>query len=212
MKRPHDDYYWPEYTDIYSNQTRDMQQDTYDFVIQNSYVDGDKIVFKDHFHENWKDLYSKILELKATSVMECGCGPGHHLYNIKHLFPSIEIFGVDLLETQCDHGHVDLKIPKEFYDNITIGDFTIPNIYQSIGRQFDFVFTQAVTQHLNHEKAVTFIQNMAGVSGKYIMMKENLNNHDYEFVFKETGILNEFDLEIIPGELMPSIFLKRKGV
>lgn len=216
MKKLYDDYNWDTYTQIYSEQTRGMlngindEHEKYDFILKQSYFDGTKIVFLENLHENFIDIYQKILELKVSSVMECGCGPGHHLYNIKHLFPNIEIFGVELLESQCYHGFLDLKIPEDFYNNIVIMDFSTPNIASLIGKSYEFVFSQAVMQHLNHYKALEFIKNMSHVSSKYIMMKENPQNHNYESLFNESGILDIFKLEFIKGRMGPSIFLTKK--
>jgi trans-aconitate methyltransferase len=215
-KKLQDDYEWPVYTEIYANQTKGMfngqndENEKYDFVIKKSYFDGEKIVFLDNFHGNFMDIYQKISESNVSSVIECGCGPGHHLYNIKTLFPNVEVFGVELLETQCQYGYCDLKIPAEFYEKIVIGDFSIPNISDRFDKKYDFVFTNAVVQHLNHDKALNFIRNMGKISNKYIMMKENLRNHNYESLFNESGILNEFNLQVNQGNLCPSIFLIKK--
>ena len=212
MKKCEDDYYWPLYSEIYAKQTTEMMNnDKYDFIFKNSYVKDDKIIYTENLHENWKDIYNKVLETRVLSVMECGCGPGHHLYNIQHLFPTIKIYGIELLESQCYHGCNDLKIPASFYDNVTIGDFTIPDVYKTLAQQFEFVFTQTVIQHLNHSSAINFIRNMAGASSKYVMLKENPKNHDYESLIEESGILTEFDFDIIPGLLVTSMFFQRKS-
>ena len=49
----------------------------------------------------------------------------------------------------------------------------------------DFVFTQAVTMHLEHNKAKNMLINMGKLSSKYIFLIENWSKHNYENLFSE---------------------------
>jgi SAM-dependent methyltransferase len=209
MKKPTDDYYWPDYTQIYSKQTADMVSENTQFIIKNSYIENNKVVFKDNFHENWKELYKQAIERNVSEVFECGCGPGHHLYNIKKLNSSIQTFGIELLQTQVDFGKNTLNIPENFYETIEIIDFSVPCASCLFNFKYEFVYTQAVTMHLNYEKALTFLRNMANISSKYIFLIENWQNHDYPTLLKESGILNVFSYEFIQGEYQKYLLLTK---
>lgn len=209
FKKPVDDYDWPSYTQIYSKQTSDMLAEKTEFLVKDSYVENNKIVFKDALHQNWKELYKQAVELNVSSVFECGCGPGYHLYNIRTLKPSIQVFGGELLQTQLDFGRNEMKIPSDLYDSIDLVDFSVPCASCLFNYKYEFVYTQAVTMHLNHEKAVEFIRNMGNISSKYVFLMENWNNHDYPALLKESGVLNVFSYEKVQGEHQTYILLTK---
>jgi SAM-dependent methyltransferase len=211
MNKLVDDYDWPNYTDIYARQTADMQAEKTDFLVKNSYVENDKdvIVWKDNLHQNWKELYTQATQRKVVSVFECGCGPGYHLYNIRKLMPWMEVYGAELLQSQLDFGRNTMGIPEDLYETIEIVDFSVPCASCLFNFKYEFVFTQAVTMHLNHDKAIEFIRNMANISSKYIFLMENWNNHDYPTLLKESGILNVFSYEMIKGEFQTYLLLTK---
>jgi SAM-dependent methyltransferase len=195
-----DDYDWPSYTEIYSKQTSDMQSEGSHFLVKDSFVEYGKITWKDELHQNWKELYTQVLNLQVKNVFECGCGPGYHLYNIQKLMQWVQIYGGELLQTQLDFGKNTLGLPSELFDNIDIVDFSVPCASCLFDYKYEFVYTQAVTMHLNHNKAVEFIRNMANISQKYVFLMENWNNHDYPSLLQESGVLNVFSYQMVDGE------------
>jgi ribosomal protein RSM22 (predicted rRNA methylase) len=192
MKKLHDDYYWPTYTEVYKNQCNDIiNDDKVNFVLKNTNkIENGKILFEDNIYPSWKELYLLTVDLNPSTIFECGCGPAYHLYNIKKLCPDISISGCDLLETQVYLGVTHMNIPKDFYKNIYIADFTVDGISSRLNTKYDMVFTHTVTQHLNHEKCISCIKNMLNITGKYCVLIENRNNHDYDSIFKMLNIHN----------------------
>jgi hypothetical protein len=209
LKKPHDDYDWPEYTKIYAKQTAEMMSENNEFLIKNSFLDGDTIIFKDALNDNWKELYKQVITLGVNNVFECGCGPGYHLHNIRTLKPSVQVFGGELLQTQLDFGRNTLGIPEDLYNNTELVDLSIPLASCLFNNKYEFVYTQAVTMHLNHEKAIEFIRNMANISSKYVFLMENWGNHDYPNLLQESGVLNVFESEMIKGEYQTYMLLTK---
>ena len=213
MKKYTDDYHWPTYSDIYENQCREIiNNDGVHFLLDKTHVENGKVLFEDKLYPSWQELYHLIIEKNIKQVFECGCGPAYHLYNIKKLNPAAEIHGCELLESQIKIGVGMLKIPSVYFENIYICDFTIPNVASQISDKFEFVFTHTVTQHLRHELAVEFIKNMEQLSSKYIFLVENRNNHDYDNLFKECGLLDKYTLELrthYPGPLTGMLLTKK---
>lgn len=200
FQKPADDYDWPSYTEIYARQTADMQGEGSEFLVKNSSIKDGQILWRDNLHQNWKELYTQVHQRNVRSVFECGCGPGYHLYNIKKLMPHVMTFGGELLQTQLDFGKNTLKLPAELYETIGLIDFSRPCASCALDDKFEFVYTQAVTMHLKHDKAVEFIRNMVNISSKYVFLMENWNNHNYPDLLQESGALNVFEFEFVQGE------------
>lgn len=178
-----DDFLWSEYTDRYYNkQVNEMLAEGIDFKIDKSFIKGKNIVWKENIHPFAKLLYEKIVKLKPSSVFECGCAGGHHLYNIKKLLPNVKIAGCELLQSQVDTMSIVMNIPKSITDNIKIFDFSKPLMIPL--KKFDFVFTNAVTMHLEYNRAIQFMKNMSIFFNKYIYLSENVGQHDYIDIFK----------------------------
>jgi SAM-dependent methyltransferase len=212
IKKPEDDYYWSSYTDIYKHQIDIEMSDNTLFLIKDSVydIDANEIIFEDFIHGNAKELYTQATcRPNINSVFECGCGPGHHLRNIKFLKPNLQIFGGELLQTQLDLGKNIFNIPETIYQNIKIVDFTIPLSSCLFDYKYDFVYTQAVIMHLKHANAITFIQNMANISKKYVFMIENWGNHNFPELLKESGILNIYTYQFIQGKYQTYILLTK---
>lgn len=212
FQKPQDDYDWPSYTQIYAQQTADMQRDEKsDFILKNSIVKNGRIDWRgDNPHINWKQLYQTVIDLGAKEVFECGCGPAYHLNNIKHLSPDIHAYGIELLQTQLDFGREKMGVNPQIFDTVDVADFSIPCAACLLNYKYEFVYTQAVTMHLKHDKAVEFIRNMANISSGYVFLMENWNNHNYPDLLKESGILNVFDFQgIQTGEYQTYILLKK---
>lgn len=197
-KKLTDDYQWDTYTQIYAQQAQDMVvQDKTPFLIKDSYVENGKIVFKENINGIWKELYQAIININPSEIFECGCGPGQHLHNIKKLNPKINTYGCELLQTQLDFGRNQLGVSPEIYDTVLQVNLSIPNMSCAFNEKYEFVYTQAVVMHLNHEKAKTFILNMANLSSKYVCLFENPDNHNFDMLLNEIEILNFYKKKII---------------
>lgn len=210
FKKPHDDYEWSNYNKIYAQQTADMQREGSSFLLKNSELGSDRIIkWKDNAHQNWKQLYQTVVDLNVTEVFECGCGPGYHLRNIKHLCPYVDTYGIELLQSQLDFGLNTLGVAPATFDTIDIADFSVPCASCLLNNKFQFVYTQAVTMHLEHTKAVEFIRNMANISSQYVFLMENWNNHDYPALLEESGVLNVFSFEMVAGSHQTYLLLTK---
>jgi SAM-dependent methyltransferase len=208
-----DDFDWEKYTEVsYLKEIENMQKDNYDFKVEKSYVENNKLILKDNLHPNWAAIYSTIIETKVSSVYEAGCGAGYHLYNIKKLLPDIKIGGCDISMNQIDEPSKVLKIPKRILSCIDILDFSQYNLDKDFPkRSYDFVFSHAVTMHLEHERAISFIYTMKELSKKYVMLIENQSyEHDYKELLKQSTILDEFNLIDMSYKNVEAIFLERK--
>ena len=204
MVKEIDDYKWETYTDEYSAQIKEMEQSGFQFLIKDSFIENGEIIFKDPIHENWKEIYNQIITHNVNSVFECGCGSAYHLQNIKNLKPKLKIGGAELLQTQVDFGKNYLKIDNDVIESIIIADLSMPFLIKD---KYEFVYTQAVLMHLNHNKTLTFIKNMANLSSKYIFLIEAWTCHDFPKLFLESGILNNFSFEHINGKYRDGILL-----
>lgn len=210
MKKPVDDYHWPDYTEVYAKQTEEMKRDEKtDFLLLKSYVRDRRIIWEDNANVNWKQLYQTIIDLNVGETFECGCGPCYHLQNIKHLCPSVNVWGVELLQTQLDFGRNVIGVDPHIFECVDLADLSVPCASCLFDYKFEFVYTQAVTMHLKHEKAVEFIRNMANISRKYVFLMENWNNHDYPTLLEESGVLNVFSYEMIDGEYQRYLLLTK---
>ena len=84
-----DDYDWNNYTPIYENQMHDPNRPRNvskggELATEFEEKNGE-LVFYDNLHDNWKEIYHQVHQLKVKTAFECGCGPGLHLRNIKKI-------------------------------------------------------------------------------------------------------------------------------
>lgn len=185
-----DDFEWEQYTNkYYLNEIDEVMAKGEMFKFKNTYIKDREIIEKDGVHFNSVNICKDILKFKSKikKVFECGCSCGYHLYNIKFLFPDIEIAGCDLLKSQVEIAGKKLNMSRDILDKILIMDFT-ENISE-IG-VYDYVFTNAVIMHLAYEKAIKFINNMVKLNPNYIRMNENGVSHNWDMLFKECNLTN----------------------
>lgn len=194
--KQHDDYNWDTYTQqFYESQVfNDIQkQDNMDLLITK--YDRDEhnhIRFFDNLHPNWKELYHLVDVLDVDSVYEVGCGSGQHLINLRLLNPTRKLAGSDYAQSQIDVGARRLDLHKyDFAKDIKVIDMT-ESIDDSV-TQYELVYTQAVVMHLAHPRAKKMLMNMCKLSSKYIVMIENINNHNFPVLIEEAAP----DFEII---------------
>ncbi len=190
-----DDFNWATYTTEYANQTEEMISKVgRTFLLRNWSVGPDGLpIFHDNLSEGWREIYSTAFSLKPATIFECGCGSMYHLHNLGVLLPQAKIYGCDLLLSQLYFGSLKWQLGHQTLKRVRILDFSQPDATEELGR-YEFVYTQAVVMHLAFDKAVRFIQNMMKISSKYIMMLENTDFQDFDAVYREVGILNEFDI------------------
>lgn len=209
MKKLHDCFNWDTYSQTaYIPELLHVVSKQNDMLVENSLVDNGEVVFNDNLHDNWKEIYHQVIKLKAKSVLEVGCGCTHHLINLYKLDPTLELHGIDYSKTQIDIGYKLFNLQDyPFKDNLKVQDFT--KDIEEATPKYDLVFTQAVTMHLAHERAIKFIRNMGKLAKSHIVMVENITHHDYDKIFKEA--LPEFE-RVYDHKYLPTIFiLKRKN-
>ena len=203
----YDCFNWDSYSKTeYLPQITNMVSVENDMLVSNSYVENGEVCFKDNLHTNWKEIYHQVIKLKVKSVLEVGCGCTHHLINLHKLNSNLDLHGIDYSKDQIEIGYKLLNLDLyPFKDNLKVLDFTKP--LNDINEKYDLVFTQAVTMHLAHERAINFIKNMGTLSKSYIVMVENVNHHDYDKLFKEA--LPDFE-RVYDYKYLPTVFILKR--
>ena len=203
----YDCFNWDSYSKTeYLPQITNMVSVENDMLVSNSYVENGEVCFKDNLHTNWKEIYHQVIKLKVKSVLEVGCGCTHHLINLHKLNSNLDLHGIDYSKDQIEIGYKLFNLDLyPFKDNLKVLDFTKP--LNDINEKYDLVFTQAVTMHLAHERAINFIKNMGTLSKSYIVMVENVNHHDYDKLFKEA--LPDFE-RVYDYKYLPTVFILKR--
>jgi len=81
-----------------------------------------------------------------------------HLINIDSLYPQVSVAGCDYAQSQIDLGYKYLNLEDyDFNHRIVQKDMTKASGIEALGTH-EFVYTQAVTMHLEHHKAVSFLK------------------------------------------------------
>ena len=208
VKTTHD-FNWNNYTRVYSNQLKNMEErKNRDFLVKESKVENGEIIYMENFHDNWKDIYNLVNKLQPKKVFECGCGAMYHLYNIKKLFPSIQVYGCDLLSSQIDLGVNKFGIGQNITKNVKVISFSDPNATNGLGK-YDLVFTHAVMMHIPYAKAKIFLKNMTKISSKYIFLIDSAK-HDYSKMLADIGENKKWDITKYNG-LAKNPWLLTKG-
>lgn len=209
MKKLYDCFNWDNYTrSDYFSQIVDTVMKENTMIISEPIIENGEPIFKDNLHTNWKEIYHQVIKSKAASVLEVGCGCAHHLINLHKLNPNLELHGIDYSQEQIDVGYKLFSLQDyAFKKNIKVQDFT--KDIGDVQPQYDVVYTQAVTMHLAHERAIRFIKNMGKLAKSKIVMVENITHHDYDQLFKEA--LPEFE-RVYDYKYLPTVFiLNRKS-
>ena len=176
-----DDFDWSAYTEWYRNQYEDIVGNCGIAFVLEEGVDLEASTV----HTNAKEIYEAIGRLKPDSVFECGCGPGHHLWNIQKLYLGITVGGCDITQSQLDLGVELFSFTPDFCSKLSVIDFTRESATVELG-EWDFVFTQAVTMHLAFDRAAQFLKNVSVLRPRWVMLMENRNYHDYDKLVKES--------------------------
>ena len=174
--KKNDDFDWEMYFVEYGNQIE--AEKNHKHIIEKDQYHFDGITLKNSqrfgVHPNWRLLYETILQLNPASVLECGCGFGDSVANIKMLKPDVHIVGKDIGEGQLYKAR---KRHPEI-DTYQLQDLTatIPHDHES----YELVYTQAVLMHMNtNGNWKDAMLNVFKYSTKYVLMMENWTKHSF---------------------------------
>tara|TARA_R110002020_G_scaffold292094_4_gene507475 strand:- start:620 stop:1252 length:633 start_codon:yes stop_codon:yes gene_type:complete len=208
MIKTYDDFDWDTYTETNYEKQLIASTTQHTIIVKPSQDENFNESFA-NLHPNWKEIYYQIHKLGVKSVFECGCGCAMHLINIATLYPQVSIAGCDYAQSQIDLGYKYLNLEDYNFNNkIVQKDMTKNSGIEELGTH-EFVYTQAVTMHLEHHKAVSFLKNMGRLSSKYIFLIENYNSHDYDSLLSEA--LPDFERLKNDNQYVPnSAYLLRK--
>jgi hypothetical protein len=194
--KTNDEYVWENYTKEYSGQLKQIEREDSQTFFITEFEDKDgELIFKDHLHDNWKELYAAAYDLKPESIFECGFGGCYHLKNLNKILTNVKISGADLLQTQMDFGVEFSDIPDSIKENMCIMDFSQTSLKYDVG-QHEFVYSQAVVMHLSTARGRQFLKNMGKISSKYVFLMEGYKNHENFFnMVKEC--LPDFEFSVV---------------
>jgi SAM-dependent methyltransferase len=208
--KQYDDYNWETYTqEFYEPQVfNDIQaKDGMELLVTKYDRDeNNHIQFFDNLHPNWKELYHLVDALGVDSVYEVGCGSGQHLININFINPQIKLAGSDYSQSQIDVGIRKLGLNEcEFAKNLRVIDMTKP--LDDFTESYELVYTQAVVMHLAYPRAKKMLTNMCKLSSKYIIMIENIQNHNFPELIAEAA--PEFEIVDVLEDYMSNVLNKK---
>lgn len=149
-------------------------------------------------HPNVHIIFETILQLKATSILEVGCGGGDHLHNLRILQPLIDARGIDISTQQLEllrRRHPELAYAA------TICDVTGP-----VDRiaSADLVYTNAVLMHISStgERWQRAVKNLFRLARHHVLLVEDWTKHEYVDYMKQ----------LTPGKDIPwpALYLYRR--
>jgi SAM-dependent methyltransferase len=192
-----DDFPWKTYTvDDYGPQHEEIEK-TYSLLVSN--LESKSATSLDGLSElmpGVRELYRSIIDLDAVRILEVGAGSGLNLINLSQLLPDRNFFGVELLESQVKLGKSTFKdlFPES---RIIVSDFI--NDYKSDPNSFELVFTNAVVMHLSKGKAIKMIEKMINISGKFVLLHENIeSSHNYRSILEKIQKKSKIEYKISP--------------
>lgn len=174
--KKNDDFNWETYFIEYGQQIEAEKNHKHIIEKDQYHFDGTTLRNTQRLgvHPNWRLLYETILQLNPKTVLECGCGFGDSVANIKVLKPDIHIVGKDIGEGQLykakkRHPEIDTYQHQDM-------TATLPDDHEV----YDLVYTQAVLMHMNtNENWKDAMLNVFKYSTKYVLMMENWTKHDF---------------------------------
>ena len=130
-------------------------------------------------HPRHQLIYELTVKLDPGSIFECGFGGGDHLANLSLLLPSAEILGADISSDQlalATQRNSELLSRARLY----VLDLTEPNSIKHLMNAAQFVYCQAVIQHIHgNERHLHFIRNMWRISTRYLFFVESWERHNF---------------------------------
>ena len=142
-------------------------------------VGGRLVVSGLPLHPRHQLIYELALKLDPTSICECGFGGGDHLANLSLLLPRAEILGADISPDQlalATQRNSDVLSRARLY----VVDLAEPNSMTHLTNAAQFVYCQAVIQHIHGNKRhLHFMRNMWEVSTRYLFFVESWERHNF---------------------------------
>jgi len=141
------------------------------------YWDGDrKYGYGGYYYDGrWRQVAQNMIEhygLKTGGrVLDAGCGKGFFLYDVKSLFPDIEVKGIDLSKYALDHSKDEIK---QFLDFGSVCELSYPD------NHFDLVISINTLHYLyidGLEKAVKEIERVSK-GNSYIVVESYRNEKE----------------------------------
>lgn len=130
-------------------------------------------------HPRHQLIYELAVKLDPGSIFECGFGGGDHLANLSLLLPSAQILGADISSDQlalATQRNSELLSRARLY----VLDLTQPNSITHLRSAAQFVYCQAVIQHIHgNERHLHFIRNMWNISSRYLFLVESWERHNF---------------------------------
>lgn len=178
-----DDYDWATYSRV--NYCPSLADFDMCFTSQLSKVPrwsaagGRLVVSGRPLHPRHQLIYELALKLDPVSICECGFGGGDHLANLSLLLPSAKILGADISPDQLA---VATQRNSEVLSRarLHVLDLTEPNSVTHLTNAAQFVYCQAVIQHIHgNERHLHFIRNMWKISTRYLFFVESWERHNF---------------------------------
>jgi SAM-dependent methyltransferase len=140
---------------------------------------GQVVVSGRPLHPRHQLIYELAMSLDPGSICECGFGGGDHLANLSLLLPSAEIMGADISSDQlalATQRNSELLSRARLF----VLDLTRPNSITRLRSAAQFVYCQAVVQHIHgNERHLDFIRNMWSISTRYLFLVESWERHNF---------------------------------
>ncbi len=182
QKQHRDDYEWDSYTRLnYGPSLTDFEAR---FTCQLSKVDwrveNQRVVVSGlDLHPRHRLIYELALTLNPVSIFECGFGGGDHLANLSLLLPHVETLGADISSDQlalATTRNSQVLARARLY----LLDLTQPNAIPNLMNAAQFVYCQAVIQHIQgNDRHLQFMRNMWNISTRYIFFVESWQRHNF---------------------------------
>lgn len=150
------------------------------------------------------DFFAKAL-VKARnpeSIMEIGCNNGMNLLALEYLYPSVNLYGVD----------INAKSLVELEANFEARDLPVPITRKSPASEFmteekyDLVLTKGLLIHVEPSDLPAVYENIYMMAGRYILLAEYYNPTPMEIPYR--GFTNRLWKRDFAGEMMDRFPLK----
>jgi SAM-dependent methyltransferase len=107
---------------------------------------------------------SKLCRLcnDVGSVLDCGCGAGFNLRELRASFPQAQLYGSDLTDGILSHAATtcrDLDVSEFFALNVETGH---------LPREFDLILMNQVLEHIDNDVAA--LRNIYAMTKKYLLI------------------------------------------
>lgn len=214
-----DDFDWKHYTQRHYTKELEESMASYSLTLREGTfeINNNRIELHEGagaIHPNYRMVYEFVLSNRQdiSSILEVGCGPGHLLYNLKHLIPTLACSGMDISEEQLQLGQ-ELIPGLASFCSLTVGDISAVKVTEP---KFDLVCTEAVLMHINNRaRYKRALQNIFRLSKKYVLLIENFSFRDYRKDIQRqysSGMLGWADLsvETIESGSMTGLLMSRR--